>query len=97
MKIDPRPSLYPLFGLLALLPEDTVQISLISEIYKQLNQEKLFKQYKDISELLLVIFFVDNIAFQPYLVEILIYSIFNKHEKDAAYYFFSLRNLLLLQ
>lgn len=97
MKIDPRPSLYPLFGLLALLPEDTVQISLISEIYKQLNQEKLFKQHKDISALLSVIFFVDNKAFQPYLVEILIYSIFTQLEEDAANDFFSLRNFLPFQ
>lgn|GEM_PF-5033967 len=94
MKIDPRPSLYPLFGLLALLPAGTVQLALISEIHQQLNQEKLFRHHKDISALLSVILFVDNTAYHPYLVDMLIYSIFDQLEEDAKGDLFNFRNFL---
>lgn len=95
MKIDPRAHLYPLFGLLVLLPEGTVQLSTILEIYEQLTEEKLFRRHKDMSALMSVIFFVEKTSFQPYLVEVLLYTMFEGLQDDAQNNIYNFRSYFL--
>lgn len=45
--IKPKPTHYPIIGMLSLLPESEVDMKSIQQIYKRLNGEKHFKWQKD--------------------------------------------------
>ncbi|MBS4218085.1 DUF4003 domain-containing protein [Bacillus sp. FJAT-49711] len=65
---------YPVMGMLALLPEDEINMDIITSVFDRLNQEKHFKWQKDINLILAVSFYVKDKLKQPGLTETSLYT-----------------------
>ncbi|MBS4193588.1 DUF4003 family protein [Lederbergia citri] len=65
---------YPVMGMLALLPEEELNMEDIKDVYERFNQEKHFKWQKDINLILAVSFFVKDKLKQPNLAETSLYT-----------------------
>lgn len=65
---------YPVMGMLALLPEEELNMEDITDVYERFNREKHFKWQKDINLILAVSFFVKDKLKQPNLTETSLYT-----------------------
>ncbi|MBS4198565.1 DUF4003 domain-containing protein [Bacillus sp. FJAT-49732] len=72
--IKPKATYYPTMGMLALLPNEELDMEIITDVYDRFNQEKHFKWQKDINLILAVSFYVKDKLKQPNLTETSLYT-----------------------
>lgn len=72
--INPKPLYYPVIGMLALLPQDMLDMQEIYEMYDTLNQEKYFKWQKDTNLMMAASFFAKDKLEHAHIAETSIYT-----------------------